>query len=55
MQNGIDKDRILLEDQSKTTEENLRYSRKFCQKVQKWESSRMISYVPALQIAKKAL
>lgn len=29
MQNGIDKDRILLEDQSKTTEENLRYSRKF--------------------------
>jgi len=29
MQNGIDKDRILLEDQSKTTEENLRFSRKF--------------------------
>ena len=29
MKNGIDKDRILLEDQSKTTEENLRYSRKF--------------------------
>ena len=29
MQNGIDKERILLEDQSKTTEENLRYSRKF--------------------------
>ena len=29
MQNGIDKDRILLEDQSKTTEENLRYSRNF--------------------------
>ena len=29
MQNGIDKERILLENQSKTTEENLRYSRKF--------------------------
>ena len=29
MQNGIEKDRILLEDQSKTTEENLRFSRKF--------------------------
>ena len=29
MQNGIDKDRILLEDQSKTTEENLQFSRKF--------------------------
>ena len=29
MQNGIDKERILLEDQSKTTEENLRFSRKF--------------------------
>ena len=29
MQNGIDKDRILLEDQSKTTEENLRFGRKF--------------------------
>lgn len=42
MQNGIDKERILLEDQSKTTEENLRYSRKFCRKVRKWGLSRMI-------------
>ncbi len=45
MQNGIDKERILLEDQSKTTEENLRYSRKFLPGIiTKF-------FVPALKIA----
>lgn len=48
MQNGIDKDRILLEDQSKTTEENLRFSRKFYRKMRKWGSSRMIFICSAL-------
>lgn len=42
MQNGIDKERILLEDQSKTTEENLRFSRKFLPENAKSGSSRMI-------------